>query len=423
MGLAARRLTAAPRHLRVVDGGPPSQQNRRPAVDVEVVVPVYNEAAQLSARIDTLRAFLDREFPFSSLVTIVDNGSQDGTAVVAAELAATLPGVAAVSLTRKGRGHALRTAWASSEARVVAYMDVDLSTSLTALLPLVAPLLSGHAQVSIGTRLARGSRVVRGPKRELISRTYNLLLRSLLRSKVSDAQCGFKALDRVVAQRLLPLVEDDEWFFDTELLVTAERLGYRVSEVPVDWVDDPDSRVHIVSTALDDLRGIWRMSRHHARHKIRTILESTAADADAPVTADQLFSFAGIGILSTLSYLFLFLTTKSALGAFTANAIALAVCTLVNTSIHRTLAERMHGSQHQADRPRFIGAVSGLFAISFGLTSVALVLAHLVGGSTTAQVVGVLTANALAAALRFAVLRAWVFRPTETPSPQPKAFA
>src|SRR5581483_883316 len=246
MELATRRISAAPRHLRILDQvADRAVEGRREAVDVEIVVPVYNEAAHLAPRIHTLRSFLDRSFPFSSLVTIVDNGSQDGTALVASQLAATLPGVAALSLTRKGRGYALRTAWSGSAARVVAYMDVDLSTSLTALLPLVAPLLSGHGQVSIGTRLARGSRVIRGAKRELISRAYNLIVRSVLRSKVSDAQCGFKALDREAAAKLLPLIEDNEWFFDTELLVTAERLGLRISEVPVDWVDDPDSRVHV----------------------------------------------------------------------------------------------------------------------------------------------------------------------------------
>jgi putative flippase GtrA len=414
MGLAARSVHAGPRHLRILDRAPdPLTDGRRHSVDVEIVVPVYNEAAQLAQRIRTLRTFLDDSFPFSTLVTIVDNGSDDGTAVVAAELAATLPGVAAISLSRKGRGFALRTAWSTSTARVVAYMDVDLSTSLSALLPLVAPLLSGHGQVSIGTRLARGSRVVRGPKRELISRAYNLLLRIFLRSRVSDAQCGFKAVERHAALELLPLIEDEEWFFDTELLVTAERLGLRVSEVAVDWVDDPDSRVHIVTTALNDLRGVWRMSCRRARAKVRTTPHHP--EAIEQVTSDQLFSFAGVGVLSTLSYLFLFASTRDALGAFAANAAALAVCTVVNTSIHRTLAQRMHGSaEGPADRPRFFGTVTGLFAISAALTTVALIVAgHVAGNSLTADLVGVSMANAVAAVLRFAVLRAWVFRPRD----------
>ena len=147
----------------------------------------------------------------------------------------------------------------ASDATVLVYMDVDLSTDLDALLPLVAPLISGHSQIAIGSRLATGARIVRGPKREIISRCYNLLLRSILGARFRDAQCGFKAVRMDVARSLLPAVEDQAWFFDTELLMRAQWAGLRIHEVPVDWVDDPDSRVDVVKTALDDLRGIWRL--------------------------------------------------------------------------------------------------------------------------------------------------------------------
>ena len=166
-----------------------------------------------------------------------------------------------VHLPDKGRGRALRTVWLVSDAQVLAYLDVDLSTDLSALLPLVAPLVSGHSHLAIGTRLSRTSRVVRGPKREVISRCYNLLLRGTLAARFSDAQCGFKAIRADAARELLPLVEDTGWFFDTELLVLAERAGLRIHEVPVDWVDDPDSRVDIVATAIADLRGVARLGR------------------------------------------------------------------------------------------------------------------------------------------------------------------
>jgi hypothetical protein len=165
----------------------------------------------------------------------------------------------AIHLTRSGRGLALRTAWLASDATVVAYTDVDLSTGLEALAPLVAPLLSGHSDVAIGSRLAPGAMVVRGPKRELISRCYNRILRAMFDTGVRDAQCGFKALRGEVAEVLVPHVVDDGWFFDTELLLLAQRNGLRVHEIPVDWVDDPDSRVRIVRTAVDDLRGIARL--------------------------------------------------------------------------------------------------------------------------------------------------------------------
>ena len=188
-------------------------------------------------------------------MTIADNASTDGTAARSHRLATpTTRTSASCTLDEKGRGRALKRVWRVSDADVLAYMDVDLSTDLNALMPLVAPLLSGHSDLAIGSRLTRGSRVVRGPS-GAISRGYNLMLRRTLRARFSDAQCGFKAIRRDVARELLPLVEDDAWFFDTELLVLAERAGLRIHEVPVDWVDDPDSRVDVLRTALDDLRG------------------------------------------------------------------------------------------------------------------------------------------------------------------------
>jgi glycosyltransferase involved in cell wall biosynthesis len=228
---------------------------------VEVVVPVYNEARELVGQIHRLHEALRVELPLAWQITIADNGSTDDTAALADELAADLPDVAAVHLSRKGRGRALRATWTQTRAAVVAYTDVDLSTDLRALFPLVASVLSGHAAIAVGSRLAPGSQTTRGPKRELISRSYNLLLRVVLGTRVRDAQCGFKAMRADLARALLPEVDDQAWFFDTELLVRAERHGLRVREVPVDWVDDPDSRVDILRTARDDLRGVWRLVR------------------------------------------------------------------------------------------------------------------------------------------------------------------
>ena len=226
---------------------------------IDIVIPVYNEERDLVPSVRRLHAYLEARFPFPATITIVDNASTDATWPIAEYLASELPNVRAIHLGAKGRGRALRTAWLSSDASIVAYMDVDLSTDLDALLPLVAPLVSGHSEVAIGSRLARGARVRRGAKRELISRAYNFILHLGLGTKFSDAQCGFKAITAVAARRLVPAVEDQAWFFDTELLVLAERAGMRISEVPVDWTDDPDSRVDLAQTAMDDLRGILRM--------------------------------------------------------------------------------------------------------------------------------------------------------------------
>jgi glycosyltransferase involved in cell wall biosynthesis len=230
-------------------------------MNLDVVIPAHNEERVLEQSVRRLYSHLTHEFPFSARITIADSASSDRTLQIARTLAAELPGVRAIHLAQKGRGRALRAAWSSSGAEVLAYMDVDLSTDLNALLPLVAPLLSGHGDLAVGTRLAAGARVERCVKRELISRAYNLILRLALDGHVSDAQCGFKAGRREAIQALLPAVENENWFFDSELIHLAELAGLRIHEVPVDWSEDPDSRVHLMATAVEDLRGIARLRR------------------------------------------------------------------------------------------------------------------------------------------------------------------
>jgi putative flippase GtrA len=229
-----------------------------------------------------------------------------------------------------------------------------------------------------------------------------LLLKLTLHGRFSDAQCGFKALRRDAAERLLPLIEDNEWFFDTELLVTAERLGLRIGEVPVDWVDDPDSRVKVVATATGDLRGVWRMLIRRPKGVRR--LRSNE------VTADQLLRFAGVGVVSTLGYLFLFVAWRPLAGPFGANALAMAIATLFNTAVHRELARSIDG---QARRGRIYAVAAALYVVSLGLTSLGLVAAQWIAPSVLlAQLVALTVANLGAATIRFAVLRAWIFRPS-----------
>ncbi len=258
---------------------------------VDIVIPVYNEASALADSVSTLREYLCNHFPFTWRITIADNASTDTTWVIASELALTLDGVRAIHLDKKGRGRALRTAWTDNDASIVAYMDVDLSTGLDALLPLIAPLVSGHSDVAIGSRLVPGSLVARGPRREFISRTYNAILRTVFGNGFKDAQCGFKAIRREVADRLLPLVRDNEWFFDTELLLLAERNGLRVHEVPVTWIDDPDSRVEVAKTARDDLKGVARLANDFVRGRGTTDL--------GPATRPGLS--AGVGAISIVA--------------------------------------------------------------------------------------------------------------------------
>ncbi len=228
---------------------------------LEIVIPVYNEEHVVEWSVRRLRRYLTESFLLPYRITIADNASTDSTLARARGLEAELPEVTVLHVDRKGRGRALRAAWSASAADVVAYMDVDLSTDLSALEDLLTPLLQGRADIAIGSRLAAGAQVSRGMRREAISRSYNLLLRALLHVGFSDAQCGFKAGRSEVVQELLPEIEDEAWFFDTELLCLAERRGLSIHEVPVHWVEDTDSRVAIVATAREDLRGVRRLRR------------------------------------------------------------------------------------------------------------------------------------------------------------------
>ena len=228
---------------------------------VEITIPVLNEERALPGCIASLDAFLGQHLSgYGWHITIADNGSTDSTAAVAGQLAAEHPGhVGYLHLDRRGRGGALRRAWLESECDIVSYMDVDLSTGLEALPPLVHAIAEEGYHVAVGSRLIGSSRIVRSAKRELLSRTYNLIIKAAFMTRFTDAQCGFKALSRPAAQILVPSVVNNHWFFDTELLIIAEKRGFRTKEVPVQWTEDPDTRVKVLRTALEDLRGLARL--------------------------------------------------------------------------------------------------------------------------------------------------------------------
>jgi putative flippase GtrA len=382
---------------------------------LDMVIPVYNEQAALSDSVHRLHRYLRDNFPYPVRITIADNASVDDTPRIAAELAAELSDVRAVRLEQKGRGRALHRVWSDSDAMVLAYMDVDLSTDLAAVAPLVAPLISGHSDLAIGTRLGRGSRVVRGAKREIISRCYNLILRSTLHAKFSDAQCGFKAIRADVAHRLLPHVADTGWFFDTELLVLAERSGLRIHEVPVDWVDDPDSRVDIVATATADLKGVGRLLRGFAGGTI-PVHAIAAQLAPSPVSAApnslfrQVVRFGAVGVASTAAYLVLFVVLHGLIGAQAANMVALLLTAIANTAANRRFTFGVAGGAKVA-RHQIEGLV--VFGIALAITSGALAGLHaFVDQPHRLLELSVLVlANLVATAVRFVLLRGWVFHP------------
>ena len=387
---------------------PPAAGPARP--DVDVVIPVHDEAAGLAASIRRLHRYLTSGVPLTWRITIADNASTDGTLDVARELAAELDdsdvGVRVLHLDRKGRGRALRAAWSGSDAAVVAYMDVDLSTDLDALLPLVAPLVTGHSDVAIGTRLAGGAQVVRGPRREVISRIYNRIVRSVLRTSFSDAQCGFKAVRSDVARDLLPLVTDDAWFFDTELLAVAEHNGLRIHEVPVDWVDDPDSRVDVAATARDDLVGIARLWGRLTRGE--ATMPARRSDRVAPLgTVDQLIRFASIGLVSTVAAAVLFVLMAPAIGMVAANAVAFAICAVANAAANRRFTFALRGRSGRSRH--FLGSLV-LGAVPLVVSTAALVALGLAGVTSLAVgLLAVLGTDAAAAALKFVVLRRWIY--------------
>lgn len=403
--------------------GPPAPQPRRdvvttrPGVPVlDVVVPVLDEEVDLEPCVRRLHAHLAAHLPYPCRITVADNASTDATLAIAHRLAAELPGVVVRHLDERGRGRALQAAWRASDAPVLAYTDVDLSTDLNALLPLVAPLISGHSDVAIGSRLARSSQVVRGARREVVSRCYNLILRGALSARFSDAQCGFKAIRADVAAQLLPLVQDGGWFFDTELLVLAERSGLRIHEVPVDWVDDPDSRVDVVATAVADLRGVVRLGRALATGALPVAAlrerwgRRSTFEGVPPGLVPQLLRFGAVGVASTLAYAVLYLLARPELGAQAANLAALLLTAVANTAANRRVTFGVRGRDGAA-----VHQLQGLLVLGVGLalTSGALALLHAAGDdpSRAVELTVLVGANLLATLTRFLALRAWVFRP------------
>jgi len=413
----------------------------RTAPQVDIVVPVRDEERDLGPSVRRIEAYLRTRFPFSVRITIADNGSSDGTWAVALALASELDAVRAVRLEQPGRGRALRSIWLANDADVLAYMDVDLSTDLNALLPLVAPLLSGHSDVAIGTRLARGARVIRGPRREIISRGYNLLLHATLGARFSDAQCGFKAISRSRARVLLPLTRDTGWFFDTELLILAQQAGLRIHEVPVDWIDDSDSRVNVIATIAADLRGIARLGFGLLRGSITVPFLGDPAppaerrpgepgqdgaasngasrsgagqhgrgqDTGRRGLGSQMAAFAAVGAASTVAYILLYLALRGALPAQWANALSLLITAVANTAANRRFTFGIRGrpqtGRHQA---------RGLLAFGTGLllTSAALAGLHAVTArpGRGLEVTVLVGASLLATLIRFVLYRNWVFR-------------
>lgn len=375
----------------------PLQRVRSTPNVVEIAIPIYNEEKVLAESVRRLRAHLKQHLPFPFLITIADNGSTDSSWEIATKLSEELSEVQALRVPAKGRGGAVRHAWSQSKATIVAYMDVDLSIDLDAFAPLVASVMSGHSDLAIGTRYAQGSFVDRSLKRAFFSRSYNYLLRNTLGARFSDGMCGFKAARREAIQDLLPLIDDNKWFFDTEMLLFAQRRGLRIHEVPVVCIDDPNTSVHVVRDALDDLLGMAKVARRL-------------------VGGARSFRFRAIWAMSTIAYALLFMLLREVVPAMVANTSALVIATFLNTVVLRHFAFGVRGASF-AIRYQLNGQVE--FALRLLLTTASIILLHTIwpGVSPTIELAVVFAVVAGSSGIRFLLLRG-----RET-SPNPKAAA
>lgn len=230
---------------------------------VEIAIPVYNEEKELEKNVLKLFEYCIKnlqDYDFS--ITIVDNASTDNTLPIATKLTNKNPKIHLFHLKQKGRGRAVKQAWSQSSADYYVYMDLDLSTDLRHLPKLLAALERGY-DIAVGSRLAKGARVEgRTFLREITSRMLNFVfIQMLFHTHFTDAQCGFKAVTKKVVDKLIPKIINNDWFFDGELLIVAEKSGYKIYEEPVYWIDNPGSTVRLISTIHGDLQVIWRLFR------------------------------------------------------------------------------------------------------------------------------------------------------------------
>lgn len=332
---------------------------------IDIVLPVLNEAHVLERSVTKLHRYLASNLPYKWRIIIADNGSTDDTAAIARRLAERYPEIRLLQLPEKGRGRALKQAWVSSKADILAYMDIDLSTNLDSFKPMITSLITGDAGLATGSRLMKESRTRRGFKREIISRCYNRIIRTTMKTNFVDAQCGFKAIRRDLAQKLLPHIKDKAWFFDTELLVKAEYEGYKIHEEPVEWVEDADSRVRIVETAADDIKGLSRVRKEYGKSSF-----------------GEMAAFGGLLLFMSIFYLWN-LTINGM-----ANSYYAAAAQAASTSWLAWLFGSLDAANFvSVDKPPINMMIMGLFGRIFGFSSWSMLPPHALAGIATVALV------------------------------------
>ncbi|WP_344836657.1 GtrA family protein [Nonomuraea dietziae] len=377
---------------------------------VEVVVPVHNEQRALRASIERLHGYLAGSFPYGFRITIADNASSDTTWQIAQELCRVPPGgerrppggEGAGTGAAAGCGRPARPTWSATWTSTCPPTSTPSS-------PLVAPLLSGHSDLAIGTRLVRTANVVRGPKREFLSRTYNLLLRGVMGAGFSDAQCGFKAARTEIAQALLPLSRTRSGSSTPSCCSWPSGTACASTRWPVDWVDDLGQQGRHRQDGRRRLRVHgpgWPARRCRARPTCPCPRASSRRGCPRAWRGSCPASWSS-GIVSTLSYLLLYSLLRLVAPAYVANAVALFVTAVANTAANRRFTFGVKGSagaiRHQ---------VEGLIAFLVGLALTTGGLALLPSGAPhRVELVAVIVANGLATLVRFLLLRVWVFNP------------
>ena len=347
-----------------VDGQTLRPLNPR-TLTVDIVLPVFNEAHMFEQSVTKLHKYLASNLPYKWRIVIADNGSTDGTAAIARRLAERYPEIRLLQLPEKGRGRALKQAWVSSKADILAYMDIDLSTNLDSFKPMITSLITGDAGLVTGSRLMKQSRTTRGFKREFISRCYNRIIRTTMKTKFVDAQCGFKALRRDVAQKLLPHIKDTAWFFDTELLIKAEYNGYKIHEEPVEWIEDTDSRVDVVKTATEDIKGLSRVRQEYGQSSF-----------------GEMAAFGGLLLFTAIFYLWN-LTINGM-----ANSYYAAAAQAASTNWTAWLFGSLDAANFvSVDKPPISMMIMGLFGRIFGFSSWSMLLPHALAGIATVALV------------------------------------
>lgn len=233
---------------------------------VEFCLPIYNEEKIIEKNVLKIVNFCkEKNLPFNWRVIIVNNGSKDNSLAISQKLSADNKQIGYTTILEPGRGQALKKYWLTSNADVVAYMDADLAVSLNNIIDLINPFVNNEADLVIGSRMMPGATIKRSFIRELISQSCNILYRLIIGNNISDTQCGFKAIKTEVFKKIAPYIEDNKWFFDTEIISFTHHLGYKIKEVPVNWeenrYDERKSKVNLLKDSFIHLKNLLRLKK------------------------------------------------------------------------------------------------------------------------------------------------------------------